>query len=142
MSDTLFNMSGALAEPDIRRMVDAFYARVRQDPLLGPVFEARVAGRWPAHLDTMVGFWSRALLGAGRYAGNPRAVHAGIPDIDEHHFERWLSLFERTLSELFDAATVEMIQGRARAMAQGLMRGIANRRPGLPMTEGSDRTHV
>jgi hemoglobin len=116
-------------------MVDHFYEQVRADPMLGPVFESRLAGRWPAHLDKMVDFWTSALLGAGRYAGNPRAAHAALPDLSPHHFERWLELFEQTLAATFDAAAAAQIHARARAMAQGLMRGIRNHRPGLPMTE-------
>ena len=30
-------------EPMIERVVHGFYAKVRQDPLLGPVFDARIA---------------------------------------------------------------------------------------------------
>ena len=123
-------------------MVELFYARVQQDPDLGPVFESRVAGRWPEHLDKMVAFWSSALLGTGQYGGNPRAVHAGIPGIGPQHFERWLSLFECTTSELFDPVIAQRVQTRARAMAQGLLRGLDNRRPGLDMTAGRNPTHA
>jgi len=128
-------MPEPIDEPRIRRMVDHFYEQVRADPMLGPVFESRLAGRWPAHLDKMVDFWTSALLGAGRYAGNPRAAHAALPDISPRHFERWLELFEETLAATFDDADAAQIHARARAMAQGLMRGIRNHRPGLPMTE-------
>lgn len=128
-------MPPVIDERAIRAMVDHFYTQVREDPLLGPVFEARVSGRWPAHLDKMVDFWSSALLRTGRFSGNPRAAHAAIPDLSPGHFERWLALFEETLAVVFDAATAAFILQRAEMMAQGLMRGIANARPGLPMTE-------
>ena len=128
-------MSETIDELLIREMVDHFYERVRQDPLLGPVFEARLEGRWPNHLDKMVDFWTSALLRSGRYAGNPRATHAAIPDISSLHFERWLELFEQTLADTFDATAAAVIHGRARAMARGLMHGIHNQHPGLPITE-------
>lgn len=135
-------MQENVTESDIRRMVEAFYARVQADPLLGPVFEARLAGRWPAHLDKMVNFWSRSLIAVGRYSGNPRSAHASIEGLDAHHFERWLSLFENTLSELFDPGTASWIHSRAQAMARGLLQGIGNRRPGLPMTEATKEDKI
>jgi hemoglobin len=128
-------MTEPIDESRIRRMIDHFYAQVRADPLLGPVFESRLQGRWPAHLDKMVDFWASALMRAGRYSGNPRATHAAIPDISPRHFERWLELFEETLAATFDDAAATQIHARAQAMARGLMRGIRNDRPGLPMTE-------
>lgn len=133
-------MSESFDELRIRRLVEHFYERVRADPQLGPVFESRLAGRWPAHLDKMVDFWSSALLGAGRYAGNPRAAHAAIPGISPAHFERWLELFQETLAVTFDEDHASQIYARAQAMARGLLRGIRNARPGLPMTE-APRTH-
>ena len=133
-------MAKPIDEPRIRRMVEHFYEKVRADSLLGPVFESRRAGRWPAHLDKMVDFWTSALLRSDRYGGNPRAAHSAIPDISPRHFERWLELFEQTLAATFDDETANQIHARARAMAQGLMRGIRNHRPGLPMTETSRGT--
>ena len=36
-------------------LVDRFYARIREDDLLGPIFAARV-GDWEMHLDRMKAF--------------------------------------------------------------------------------------
>ena len=58
-------------EVEIRRKVHTFYARVRDDDLLGPVFEERIGTDWDAHLDRMVDFWSTVLLASGRYRGDP-----------------------------------------------------------------------
>jgi hemoglobin len=41
----------------ISRLVRGFYARVRTDELLGPVFAARIAN-WEPHLQRMCDFWS------------------------------------------------------------------------------------
>jgi hypothetical protein len=50
-------------EANIRDLVYAFYDRVRADPLLGPVFDAKLDGRWDTHLPKMVSFWSSLVLG-------------------------------------------------------------------------------
>ena len=84
-------------EADIRRFVERFYAAVRQDPELGPIFDARIAGAWPEHLDRMVDFWSSILLGSARYRGNPLDKHAAVPEIRSAHYDRWLALFETVL---------------------------------------------
>ena len=46
---------------DIKLMVDAFYQKVKQDPLLAPVFNEKIAD-WGPHLDTMYRFWNAALF--------------------------------------------------------------------------------
>src|SRR3546814_10741874 len=43
-------------EPFIAELVDRFYASVREDAMLGPVFDARVDD-WPKHLGQMNRFW-------------------------------------------------------------------------------------
>ena len=83
-------------EAMIRRLVHAFYARVRADALLAPVFEARVAeADWPAHLERMCAFWSSVALMTGRYHGRPMQAHAPLP-VQAGHFDRWLELFRAT----------------------------------------------
>jgi hemoglobin len=98
----------------IRAVVDDFYQAARQDPLLGPVFEQHV-GDWPAHLETMYGFWATLLHGGRRYAGNPFEKHRAVPELSGDHFARWLNLFAETLSRYCnprDAATWEAMVRR------------------------------
>lgn len=120
----------------IRRLVHAFYGRVRQDQMLGPIFEARIGGRWPEHLDKMVGFWRAALLHERTYSGNPRSVHARLELATPEAFERWLALFADTLEELFSPATAGEIHRRASMMARGLLAARGFARVHLPMQGG------
>jgi hemoglobin len=53
-------------EAMIEALIRGFYARVRRDPLLAPVFESRIAD-WGPHLDQMFAFWSSLMLQTGRY---------------------------------------------------------------------------
>ena len=56
--------------------------RARAMPLLGPVFDAAIAGdEWPRHLETMRRFWSSVMLASGQYSGNPVAVHRAVAGI-------------------------------------------------------------
>lgn len=35
----------------IDQLVEAFYQRIQVHPRLGPVFETRLSGRWPEHME-------------------------------------------------------------------------------------------
>ena len=72
-----------IKEDSIVTLVDAFYARVRRHPALGPVFDAAIAEEELAErLETMQRFWSSVMLTTGRYSGNPVAVHRTIAGIE------------------------------------------------------------
>ena len=70
-----------ISENAIRHLVDTFYAKVRADPALGPIFERAIAGDWGPHLARMRDFWSSVMLTSGRYKGNPVAVHLRLEKI-------------------------------------------------------------
>jgi len=108
------------SEQEIRALVETFYAKVREDELLGPVFARHLDGAWPAHLDRMVDFWATVLLGAASFRGDPVARHAALPEIGPGHFDRWLELFEETLRERFSEPTARDILGRAMRMRRTL----------------------
>ena len=49
-------------ELEIAALVDQFYTRVRADPQLGPIFNARIED-WNHHLVKLCAFWSAILRG-------------------------------------------------------------------------------
>lgn len=101
---------------DIQLFVDQFYSKVRQDSLIGPVFEAVIAGDWQPHLDKMYAFWNAALFGVAGFKGNPFAKHAPLP-IAQQHFDRWLELFTETIDSHFEGPMAEDTKHRAGLMA-------------------------
>lgn len=107
----------------ISRLVDAFYARVRADPLLGPVFDARISD-WEPHLQQMRLFWSSVALMSGAYHGRPMPKHLPLP-VDAVHFDRWLELFEQTAREVCPPTAADHFIERARRIAESLELGIA-----------------
>jgi hemoglobin len=111
-------------ETMIETLVRAFYDRVRQDPLLGPVFESRIS-EWDPHLDNMFAFWSSLTLQTGRYHGQPMAKHMPLA-VDALHFDRWLALFEETARDLCPPAAAERFTERARRVAESLELGVAS----------------
>ena len=110
-------------EAMIERLVRGFYAKVREDTVLGPVFESRIKD-WEPHLAQMCAFWSSVALMTGRYHGTPMAKHLPLP-VDGGHFDRWLALFEETAREICPGEAEAHFVERARRIAQSLELGIA-----------------
>jgi len=119
MSDETF----VIDEAFIDRLVRTFYARAKTDPLLGPVFAARIQD-WEPHLKTIIDFWSGVMLKTGRYRGNPLAMHVDLPIRDEH-FARWIALFTATAEELGGAEAAKAFGARAQMIGESLKLGIA-----------------
>lgn len=99
-------------EDEVIRLVHGFYAQVRLDPLLGPVFERHV-GNWDLHLQHLVDFWSAMLRGTRRFAGAPMARHLALPGLDARMFARWLELFAATTTLLGNPALKAVADARA-----------------------------
>ncbi len=85
-------------------LVETFYGRVRAHPELGPVFEARLAGRWPEHMEKMKRFWSAVAFKDGSYGGKPVVAHQGIANLNPPLFQVWLGLFSATLDDIAPSA--------------------------------------
>jgi len=105
-------------EAFISRLVDTFYARVRQHPQLGPVFDAAIDD-WPDHLAKLKRFWASVALNAGTYEGRPMQAHLKLKTIEPAHFGEWLYLFEQTLRDIAsDEAAVEYFMVRANRIGE------------------------
>lgn len=109
-----------VSEDGIRRLVDAFYDKVRLDAELAPIFLRAIPGDWEPHLTRMYAFWSSVMLTTGRYKGNPVVKHLVIPGIQPHLFERWLALFNETCGELFVDGVSEEFRAKAARIAESL----------------------
>lgn len=104
----------------IASLVDEFYARIRADAVLGPVFTRAIPGDWGPHLTTMRNFWSSVMTASGRYKGNPVAAHGRVDGIEIEMFDRWLALFEATCRDLFKPALAIEFQVKAARIAESL----------------------
>lgn len=103
-------------------MVHAFYANIRRDAVLGPIFNRHIDD-WDQHLALLVDFWSSVLRGTGRFAGTPMAKHATIPDLQPELFRRWLAMFEDITSVQRNQAMGARAQAVAQRIAQSLWYG-------------------
>lgn len=116
----------AFSEAMIERLVHTFYGRVRQDELIGPIFNAKVAD-WDDHLAKLCAFWSSVILRSGRYDGRPLRPHLMMP-LEGHHFDRWLDLFERTARDVLSPEAALVFIDRARRIADSFEMSIGTQR--------------
>ena len=102
---------------DIKTLVDAFYGAIREDELLGPVFNNKIEDRWPQHLDKMYRFWQTVLFTEHTYFGSPFPPHFELP-VEKKHFDRWLQLFRQTVDGHYSGAKADEAKWRAEKMAE------------------------
>lgn len=113
-----------IAEADLERVIPAFYARVRQDPLIGPVFN-RAIDDWDHHLGKLVAFWSSVMRSTGRYKGSPMAAHARHRAVlTREMFTRWLALWDAVTTELLPEPAAKALQAKAATIAESLQLGL------------------
>jgi len=82
---TLFEWAGGM--PAFERLTEVFYARVKEDSVLGPVF-AQMA---PDHPKRVAHFIAEVLGGPTQYT----AERGGHPTMISHHANRVLTEFQR-----------------------------------------------
>lgn len=105
------------SEVEVAELVTNFYAKVRSDAILGPIFERHVAD-WSLHIPKLIAFWSTALCGSKSYRGNPLLMHRVLPGLSSSAFERWLDLFHETTRALPNRAMAERADHLSKRMAQ------------------------
>ena len=119
-------------EEEIRTLVHDFYDDVRQDALLGPIFNSRIHD-WDAHLAKLVDFWSSILLRTGRFNGAPMPMHAAMPGLTAGLFQRWLALFYASNARQPNQAMAAQANAMAERIAQSLWMGYQMRNNGAAL---------
>lgn len=111
------NKHDIITPDDVTLMVDTFYSAIREDDLLGPIFNNIIQDRWPEHLKKMYGFWRSILFNKPLYNGSAFEAHSQLP-IEMKHFKHWLHLFEATVDNLFEGRNADTAKSRAQKIAE------------------------
>ena len=120
--------AAGLTEPLVCQVVDAFYAKVRRDPLLGPVFDGIIKDDWPAHIERICAFWLTATrIGSGYDGRRFMPAHLGHGAIRAEQLPRWLLLFRETAHEVCPPAAADVLVDIAERMADSIRIGLARR---------------
>ena len=122
-------------DPYLSRLIDEFYARVRADPRLGPIFKEVIGEDWGPHLERMKQFWSSVALNTGNYSGEPVVAHQRLSGVKRSDFDLWLTLFRATLEDTAPTPeAVDYMMIRAERIAQSLMMAMFERtKSGVPV---------
>ncbi len=111
-------------EAELEQVIPAFYARVRQDSMIGPLFNAAIDD-WDHHLARLVEFWSSVMLSSRRYKGNPMMAHLRHrTEMDPEMFGRWLQLWAEVTDAHLSAEAAAAMQEKAGMIAQSLQYGL------------------
>lgn len=113
-----------VTEEDIARLVPRFYASVRADPVLGPIFNGAIDD-WPHHLGKLEAFWSSVMLTSGRYKGQPMVAHLRHAEhMTRENFARWLALWGEVTEEVLGSGAAAAFQEKAGRIAESLQLGV------------------
>lgn len=134
-----------LDDPALKQVVDAFYARVRADAELGPIFNSAIDD-WPQHLGRLADFWSSVMLTSGRYKGQPVPAHMKHRDvITPQLFTRWLALWTEVTDAMMQPQAAAAMQDKAARIAESLQLAMFFRldrqplpRPARPFSDVTD----
>ncbi len=120
--------AAGLTEPLVRQVIDAFYAKVRPDPTLGPVFNGIIKDEWPVHIERITSFWLTATrLGSGYDGRRFMPVHLGHKAIRAEQLPRWLLLFRETAREICPPAAADVLIDIAERMADSIRLSLIRR---------------
>ena len=109
-------------ESEVAQMVYDFYADVRRDAVLGPIFNSQIHD-WDTHLAKLVNFWSSILLRTCRFTGAPMPLHAAMPGLSAELFQHWLAAFYASNARQPNQAMAAQANAMAERIAQSLWMG-------------------
>ena len=119
-SDSRFDISD---RRDIACLVNVFYDRVRDDDLLGPIFDDVAHVDWSTHLPRMYDFWESVLFGTATFKGTPLVVHRALArqtPLTAEAFDRWISLFHTSVDDLFSGTMADHAKDSAIRIAAAM----------------------
>lgn len=112
---------------DIVLLVNSFYDAVRQNKILGHIFNDVAKVNWDEHLPKMYSFWGSILLGEHSYSGNPMRTHIELAErtsMTKTEFNEWVSLFAKTVNEHFIGKIADNAKFRAAHIANTMLHNI------------------
>ncbi len=72
------------------------------------------------HLPVIVDFWDTVLFGSAVYKKNAMQPHLILNQkskFEKHHFDTWLSNFDKAVDELFEGNVAFMAKQKAKSIA-------------------------
>jgi len=118
------------SEKDIQFLVDSFYNQVLVDEEIGYIFTEVAQISVEKHMPIMYNFWNSILLGTHSYYGNPMIKHIMLNEksvLKPAHFQRWVTLWEKTINEHFEGEKATLAIERAKNIARIMEAKVLNK---------------
>jgi hemoglobin len=130
---------------DVACLANVFYDRVRDDDILGPIFDDIAHVDWATHLPRMYDFWDSVLFARSTFKGMPLLVHralAGRSPLTPAAFDRWIALFQSTVDDLFSGRMAEHAKNSAVRIAATMEHNISPRPSSIDASSLRDRKEL
>lgn len=121
---------------DVAKLVETFYATIKEDQRLGPIFNKRLTSEdiWEQHLVKLTDFWETNLFQVIKFEGNPMKAHQETDkavgySISQEDFYQWLMLWNSTVDDLFLGIRANLAKEKARRMSTHLFVNIWKNKP-------------
>ncbi|MFZ1497953.1 MAG: group III truncated hemoglobin [Saprospiraceae bacterium] len=122
-------MNDIKSRKDIETLVNSFYLKVRNNEIIGFIFDDVAHVDWEHHLPRMYDFWETTLFGKAVYKGNPIIKHILLSKktpMDALHFDTWLALWKQTVDENFIGETANEAKQKAQNISALMLYKIQN----------------
>jgi hemoglobin len=121
---------------DIETLVSAFYGEVKDDAILGDLFNQQIGSDWSGHEERVCDFWETILLGTPKFKSRSLLGHLEVDELRPlcpFHFERWCQLFRGAVKNNFEGERANRALCRAEAMSAALQNQLSRER-GCPLS--------
>jgi hemoglobin len=110
-----------MTEQLIRKLMFAFYDKIRSDAVLGSIFTNAIGTNWDAHIERIISFWLTATRLRPGYEGKRfMPAHLRHKSIRSEHLPVWLALFRETASEHCSPLQLAALVDIAERMAENI----------------------
>lgn len=105
---------------DLLFLMQQFYEKATKNETIGFFFTEVAHLNLEKHIPIITDFWEDIVFGTYKYKNNPMQVHKELykkHTIENKHFEKWISIFTKTVDENFEGSNAEKIKQRATSIA-------------------------
>ncbi len=103
-----------LSRTDLKLFLEKFYEAAQENEVIGEKF---VHLDMHEHIDVIVDFWDSVIFGTNQYHGDPFGKHLNLA-LTQEHFETWLDLFKKILTNTYEGKNTNEIILRAETIAR------------------------
>ena len=114
-------MTDLTSREDIAIVVEAFYTEAISHPEIGYIFTEVAKLNLEKHIPTICDFWETVLFGNLVYRGSVVSKHIELhklSKLEPNHFDVWLGIWQKKVSENFQGEKAEEMIHRANLMAE------------------------